>query len=73
MNINDFFMRMCREVQNELASGVGWKEAHPNTLILAAFGMLANHLTSRLIKPLWWFAGSICAGVIGWLIHLFMG
>lgn len=68
---NDFFMRMCREAADELASGEGgWRKSNPNVLLLAAFGMLSNHLTSRLVKPLWFFAGSIFTGVVGYLIHL---
>ncbi len=67
---NDFFMKMCKEAADELASGIGWKEAHPNTLILAAFGMLSNHLASSIVKPLWFAAASICAGAVGWLFSL---
>jgi len=71
---DDFFMRMCREAQEELASGEkGWKEADTNTLLLACFGMLSNHLASRIVKPLWWFAGSVCAAVIGYIVHLVLG
>ena len=71
---NDFFMRMCKEAQEELASGEkGWKEADTNTLLLACFGMLSNHLTSRIVKPLWWFAGSVFAGVIGYLVSVVLG
>ncbi len=67
----DFFMKMCKEAIDELASGEkGWREAEPNTLLLACFGMLSNHLTSRIVRPLWWSASAIGAGVIGWLISL---
>lgn len=70
---NDFFMRMCKEAADELAGGdTSWKEAHPNTLLLAAFGMLSNHLASRIIKPLWFISGTIFTGVVGWLISLWL-
>jgi hypothetical protein len=68
---DDFFMRMCREAQEELASGKkGWREADTNSLLLACLGMLSNHLTSRLAKPLWFFASSVCAAVIGYIVNL---
>jgi hypothetical protein len=71
---DDFFARMCREAQEELASGKkGWKEADTNTLVLACFGMLSNHLTSKLAKPLWFFASSVCAAVIGYIVKLVLG
>ena len=71
---NDFFSRMCKEAQDELASGKkSWKELDTNTLVLACFGMLSNHLTAKLSKPLWWFAGSVCAGVIGYIVKLALG
>ena len=68
---DDFFMKMCREAMEEIASGdVGWKDAHPNTLLLAAFGMLSNRLTSRIVKPLWFLASAVIAGIIGGLASL---
>ena len=71
---NGFFSQMCKEAMDELAAGdKGWKEADGNTLILACFGMLSNHLTSRIVKPLWWFAGSVFAGVVGYLVTLILG
>lgn len=71
---NDFFMKMCKEAQEEIASGEkGWKEAETNTLLLACFGMLSNHLTTRLVKPLWFFATCIGAGVIGYLVQVVGG
>jgi len=74
MQDNGFFIRMCKEAQDDLASGrKGWREADTNTLLLAAFGMLANHLTTRLVKPLWLFAGAVASGVVGYLIHLALG
>ncbi len=66
---NDFFGRMCKEAQDEIASGEkGWKEADTNTLLLACFGLLTNHLTHKLARPLWWFAGSVVAGVITYIV-----
>ena len=74
MNNNDFFMRMTKEAQDEIASGEkGWKEANTNTLLLACFGMLTNHLTHKLAKPLWWFASSVAIGVISYIIFNILG
>lgn len=71
---NDFFMKMCKEAMNDLASGEkGWREADTNTLLLACFGMLTNHLTGRLVKPLWFFAGTVFAAVIGYFIVRILG
>ena len=71
---NDFFLRMCKEAQDEIASGEkGWKEADTNTLLLACFGMLTNHLTHKLARPLWWFAGSVSAAVLAYIIKSFLG
>ena len=71
---NGFFKRMCREAMEDLASGkVGWKEADTNTLLLACFGMLSNHLAHTLARPLWLFAGTVATAVIGYFVHLFLG
>jgi len=68
MTGNEFFQKMVKEAIEDLASGEkGWREVATNTLILACFGMLINHLTSKLTKPLWFFSGCVAAGVI-WLI-----
>jgi len=68
MSGNDFFQRMTKEALEELAGGEkGWREADPNTLILACFGMLSNHLIHNLARPLWFFAGCVAAGLV-WLI-----
>ena len=64
---NDFFMQMCKEAQEEIASGKkGWREADSNTLLLACFGMLSNHLAHSITKPLWFFAGTVFCGLVGW-------
>ena len=73
---NDFFLKMCKEAMDELASGgagTNWRDIDTNTLLMAAFGMLANHLTTRLATPLWVFAGAVLTGVVGYLIHLGFG
>jgi len=71
---NGFFERMTHEAVEDLASGEkGWREADTNTLLLACFGMLYNHLTTSLVKPLWFFASAVFAGVVGWLVKLFLG
>ena len=70
---NDFFARMCQEAQDEIASGEkGWKEADTNTLLLACFGLLTNHLTHNLARPLWWAAGMISAGVFTWIVMIIL-
>jgi len=71
---NGFFTRMCKEAQDELASGnKSWKDIDTNTLILACFGMLTNHLTTKLSKPLWFFASSVCVGVVGYIAKQIVG
>lgn len=66
---NDFFNRMCKEAQDEIASGErGWKEADTNTLLLACFGLITNHLTHKLARPLWFFAGAVGTAVITYVI-----
>jgi len=65
---------MCKEAMDELASGdKGWKDTEANTLILACFGMLTNHLTHQIIRPLWFAAVSIGAGSIGYLCTVIFG
>ena len=74
MPSNEFFQKMVKEAIEDLASGEkGWREADPNTLILACFGMLINHLTSKLIKPLWFLSGCIAAGVIWFIVSKVLG
>ena len=70
---NDLFNRMCKEAQDEIANGEkGWREADTNTLLLACFGLLTNHLTHKLARPLWFFATAIGTGVVGWLVSLYL-
>ncbi len=70
-NPDDFFMNMCKEAMNELAAGEkGWKGVDTNTLFLAAFGMLFNHMASKVVKPLWVLTFTVSAGVIAGLIIL---
>ena len=65
---NDFFTKMCKEAIEELASGEKtWREIETNTLFLACFGLLYNHLISRVSRPLWFFAGSVTAGIIAYI------
>lgn len=74
MNDTDFFTRITREAMDELARGkVSIKDTPTNTLLLACFGMLSNHLTSKLSRPLWFFAGSVAAGVIGYIVKQVIG
>ncbi len=71
---NDFFARMCKEAIDEVASGnKSWKEADTNTLLLACFGLLTNHLTHKLTRPLWAFAGTVFAGLVAWIVFKILG
>ena len=72
---NDFFTKMCKEAIEELASGEKtWREIETNILFLACFGILYNHLASKIAKPLWFFAGSVFAAVVaGIIISVFGG
>ncbi len=71
---DDFLMRMCREAADDLASGKkSWREIETNTLFLACVGMVMNHLSTRIVKPLWFAAGSVFCGVVGWLNSLALG
>ncbi|MBA7624867.1 hypothetical protein ES703_32281 [subsurface metagenome] len=73
-NNDDFLMRMCREAADDLASGKKtWREIETNTLFLACVGMVINRLTHRIARPLWFFAGSVFCGVVGWLLSLVLG
>ncbi len=69
MASNDFFQRMCREAAEEMASGdKGWREMDTNTVVMACFHLLNNHLSHKLTKPLWFFASSVGAGVIFYIV-----
>ncbi len=66
---NDFYERMCKEAQEELASGEkGWREAPTNVLLLACFGLLTNHLTHKITRPLWVTAYTVIGGLIAAVI-----
>ena len=67
---NDFFQNMCKEALDEISSGEkGWKQAEPNTLLLACFGLLTNYLTHKITRPLWFFASAVAAGVIAFIVN----
>lgn len=67
---NGFFMKMCQEAQDELARGKkSWKDIDTNTLVLACFGLLSNHLTHKLAKPLWFFAGAFASGIVSYILR----
>jgi len=69
MKNNDFFMDMCTDAMQELASGKEtWREIGTNTLFLAAFGMLYNHLVKKVVKPLYIMATSIFTGLVVYII-----
>ena len=74
MGSNNFFQRMTKEAMDDLAGGEkGWREADPNTLILACFGMLYNHFSHKVTKPLWFFVSVVAAGVIWMIISSVLG
>jgi len=69
--MNGLFQSMCNEAVEELSNGnKGWREVDANILLMACFGMLSEHLTNRIAKPLWWFAGSVSAGVVGYIVKI---
>ena len=71
---NGFFQKMCKEAEDDLASGEkGWRDADGNTLLLACFGMLSNQLMHSITRPLWWFVGVVATGVAGYLITILFG
>lgn len=71
---NGLFTRMCKEAIEELSSGEGgWREMPTNTLLMACFGMLTNHLSHNITRPLWFFASAVSLGVISYIIHLVLG
>lgn len=71
---NGFFQRMCREAAEDLASGdKGWKEVDTNTLVLACFNMLSNHLAHTISRPLWFAASCVCAAVVAFVLNLLFG
>lgn len=71
MKENGIFERMCKDAADEVASGeAGWRDIETNVLLLAAFHLLTNHLSHKLGRPLWWFAGAVSAGVVGYLVQL---
>jgi len=71
---NEFFSKMMKEAIDELASGEKtWRNIETNTLFLACFGLLYNHLISHVVKPLWFFAVSVFAGVIAYIIISVLG
>jgi len=77
MNNHDFiFDKMCKEAMEELAAGdKTWKEIETNTLLLACIGMVYNslmHRIGKLSKPLWWFAGSVFAAFITYLVSVIL-
>lgn len=71
---NDFFQRMTKEAIEDLAGGErGWREVDTNTLLLACFGMLSNHLASKVVRPLWAFAITVGAGVVSYIVVRIVG
>ncbi len=74
MENNGMFERMCHEAIDELTSGEkGWKEIDQNTLMLACFGMMYNHMYHKLVKPMWVGASGICSAVIFYVVRGLIG
>ena len=68
-NGDDFFQRMCKDAAEQLANGKhGWREMDTNTLLMACFHLLTNHLTHKLSRPLWLFASAITTAVITYVV-----
>jgi len=68
MQENDLFRRMTREAMEELANGdMGWRKVDSNILMMACFGMLYNHLGSRIVRPLWAFTVTVATGLT-WMV-----
>lgn len=71
---NDFLARMQKEAINELADGKkSWKDVSPNVLIMAVSGLITNHLTHKLMRPMWAFVGVVAAGILWWAVSGFLG
>ncbi len=71
---NGIFEKMCKEAADELAKGdQGWREMETNTLLMACFHLLTNHLTHKLARPLWFAASAVGVWAVGTLLNLFMG
>ena len=71
---NGLFRKMCQEAIEEISSGEkGWKEVETNTLLMACFGMLTNHLMHDITRPLWFASSAVFVGVVGYLVNLILG
>lgn len=71
---NGMFEKMCKEAADELASGnMGWKEMETNTLLMACFHLLTNHLTHSLTRPLWFFSATVASGVTFYIVRALLG
>ena len=69
MESNGIFQRMCKEAMEELASGEkGWKEVESNTLLMACFGMLTNHMAHQITRPLWFAASTVFVVGVTWIV-----
>ncbi len=69
------FNKMTSEATDEVASS-GWKEASPNAVTLAGFGMLNKLISNRMhtfTRPLWWAAGAIGAAAITYIVNAILG
>ena len=70
---NGFFQRMCKEAADELAQGDrGWKDMDSNTLTMACFHYLFNHMTHKITRPLWFAAGAVTTWAVGSLLQSFV-
>ena len=71
VNGSDMFLRMAKEALEEMASGEkGWREMDTNVLILACCGILFNHLSHKITKPLWVLGWAGVAVAVGYFVDL---
>ncbi len=71
----DLLDSMIKEAIEEVANH-GWKNASQNAVTLAAIGMMANKLNSRIgsiVKPAWIIAISVTGSAIWFMISSALG
>lgn len=69
MSTNDVFGKMVNDAMEEVANK-GWKNADPNAVTLASYGMLRKLMNDELhsiVRPIYWLAFAVGGGVI-WLV-----
>lgn len=69
MSHNDVFDKMVNEAMEDVANR-GWKNASPNAVTLASYGMLKQLMNDELhsiVRPIYWLAG-IFGAALAWQI-----